>query len=190
MAAEIIYLPDNNAIFFGTGRDVQLYSDGTDLVVAAGAGGGTLDIQVAVSLTSVTLTTLTATTVTVTGTLTPPNVVDNQLTPGVPVILNFAVPAAASGSTDYVIADKIEILDVLVQKRAAGGAGDELQVQTGAGAPISNTISLNITDTTLARATQINDANSTIAAGGTLRIAWTQVTDVACQVTIFGILRA
>jgi len=191
VATEILYFPDNDAIFFGTGRDVQIYSDGTDLVFADGGSGGTVDFQCDVAFATVTgITTLTVTTATVTGTLTPPNVTDNQLTPGVPVVLNFAVPDAATGNTEYTIADKIEIVDVTVQKRSAnGGAGDTITIGQGANA-ITDAMVLIINDGVLVRAASIDDAYSTIPAAGTLRISWNKVTDVACQVTIFGILRA
>ena len=197
MATEILYFPDNDAIFWGTGRDVQAYSDGTDLVFADGGSGGTVDFQCDVAfatvtgITTLTVTTVTATTATVTGTLTPPVVADGNLTPGILVAHNFAVADASTGSTDYVLVNKFEILDIVVQKRGgAGCAGDDVQLQTGAGLAITNAIDLNIADATVTRVGTIDDTRSTVLAGGTLRVAWTKVTDPECQVTVIGILRA
>lgn len=69
-----------------------------------------------------------------------------------------------SNATNY------EVIDVTVQCRAAD-AGGTAQVQTGAGGAISDAIACAV-DTTVARAGTINDANSTIAGGGTLRVVF------------------
>ncbi len=115
---------------------------------------------------------------------------DGGLTPGVCVVHEFAVPDAATGHTDYVIADKFEITEVVVRKDTTnGGAGDVISIGNGATA-ITDAMVLNITAKTLVRAGTIDAAQAVIAAAGTLRINWTKVTNVKCQVTIFGIKRA
>jgi len=106
-------------------------------------------------------------------------------------VYTFAIPDAATADYDIVVDDKIEVVDVVVQKRAAnGGAANTVQIKSTANA-ISDAISININDTLLARAASINDANSTIVAGGILRCSATKAGgNAACLVTVLAILRA
>lgn len=119
------------------------------------------------------------------------NVANNNTAPGTLVTHVVAVPDAATGDVDVVITDKIEVIDVVVQKQGgAGGAANTVQVKNGANV-ISDAISINIADTTLARAATIDDAQSTIAAGGTLRVTRTKAGgNAAALVTVIGIKRA
>ncbi len=111
------------------------------------------------------------------------------LTPGILVVQTFSIADASSSSTDYVLALKQEIIDVVVQKRSSnGGTGDTITISNN-GSAITEAIDININDTLIARNTTINDANSTINASGTLRIAWNKATNVACLVTIYSVLR-
>jgi hypothetical protein len=116
---------------------------------------------------------------------------DAALTPGILMVQTFAIADAATGNLDSVLARKQEIIDCVVQKRGAlGGAGDTIQLQVGAGTAITDAISLNVADKAIARAASIDDAQSTINAAGTLRIHWNKVTNVACLVTVYSVLRA
>lgn len=114
---------------------------------------------------------------------------DAALTPGVLCVQTFAIADAASGNTSYTLALKQEIIGVTVQKRStAGGSGDTITVGAGASA-ITNAIDINVADKTVVNVTTIDDANSTIASGGSLRITWAKSTNVACLVTVYSVLR-
>lgn len=117
------------------------------------------------------------------------NVADNNTAPGTLVTHLIAIPDAATGDVDVVITDKIEVLDVVCQKRAGAGAGNTMQIKNGANV-ISNAIACD-TDNTITRAGTIDDANSVIAAGGTLRVTATRAAGTrTALVTVIGIKRA
>ena len=110
---------------------------------------------------------------------------------GMPVVIIVNVPDAATGDVDTAVTEKIEILDVVVQKRGgAGGAANLVRVKSTA-ANITDDMDINVADQTIVRPTTIDDANSTIAAGGVLRITRTKAGgNAACLVTVFGVKRA
>jgi hypothetical protein len=111
---------------------------------------------------------------------------------GVPVLFTFALADGATATTTYTVRNKIEIIDVIVEKRAgAGGASDTLQVKNNTDA-VTDAIDINIADKVVKRAGTIDDAFSTISAGGTLAITKTKASaaNVACLVTVVGIRRA
>ena len=99
-------------------------------------------------------------------------VVSNQVQPGLVLGLVFAVPDAATGDIDIVVAEKIEVLDVICRKDAGAGAANTMQVKNGATA-ISDAIACAV-DKTITRAGTIDVAQNTIAAGGTLRLTTTR----------------
>lgn len=109
---------------------------------------------------------------------------------GVPLVAMFEIPDAASADYDIAVPEAIEVLDVLAQKTGAnGGAANTVQVKNAANA-ISDALSLNINDQALARAAAINDANSRIAAGGTLRLSTVKAGgNAACKVKVTYIKR-
>jgi trimeric autotransporter adhesin len=116
---------------------------------------------------------------------------DDAVVGGIPVVINVAIADGVTADKDVVLTHKTEILDVIVQKRsAAGGASDTITVKNGATA-ITNDMDINVADKTIVRAGTIDDAQSTIAAAGTLRITKTKASanNVACQVTIRGVRR-
>lgn len=119
------------------------------------------------------------------------NVANANVSPGSLVVHQFEIADAATADYDITITDKIEVLDVLVQKTAgAGGAVNTVQMKSTASA-ISDVMSINIADTTLARALTINDANSVIVAGGILRASVIKAGgNAACKITVIGIKRA
>lgn len=110
---------------------------------------------------------------------------------GIPLVATYNIADAASADYDVVVPEKIEVIDAWAQKRAAnGGAANTVQVKNGANA-ITNAMDLNINDTTLARATTIDDAQSTIAAAGTLRFAVVKAGgNAACMAAVKYVKRA
>lgn len=110
---------------------------------------------------------------------------------GIPLIATYDIADAASADYDIVVPEKVEVLDTWAQKRGAnGGAANTIQIKNGANA-ISGALSLNINDTTLARATTIDDAYSTIAAGGTLRFTTVKAGgNAACMAAVLYVKRA
>lgn len=117
-------------------------------------------------------------------------IADGALGGGVPVAFEFAVTDAASSHTDYVIVPKFEITEVVVRKNTSnGGSGDTIQLLNSSTA-ITDAMSLNINTKLLVRAASIDPAQAVISAGGTLRVQWVKSTNVACQITVFGIKRS
>jgi len=118
-------------------------------------------------------------------------VANAQTAPGIPVIYTVAIPDAASGDTDVVVDDKIEVLDFTVQQRGgAGNAGNSYTLKNGANA-ISDAIGAAAADKAVSRAGTIDDAFSTIAAAGTLRISHVKAGGTsAALATIIGVKRA
>ncbi len=116
---------------------------------------------------------------------------DTQTTGGVPVTYLFAIPDAATADYDRVLDAKFEILDVVVQKRGgAGAAGNTIQVKNTADV-VTDAMDTNDADKVISRPSTIDDAFSTIAAGGTLRVTSTKAGgNAACLVAVHGVLRA
>jgi len=117
---------------------------------------------------------------------------DNAVIGGIPVVFIVDVPDGATGDVDVVSTDKVEVIEVVVVKKAAaGGASDTITVKNGATA-ITNAMDINIADKAIVRAGSIDDAASAIAAGGTLRVTRTKIAaaNVACRVEIFAVRRA
>lgn len=116
-------------------------------------------------------------------------VTDSATEPQIPSVISVSVPDAATGDIDIVLATKFEVIDVVCQKRAGAGAGNTVTVKNGASA-ISDAIAC-VTDNAITRAGTIDDANSTIAAGGTLRLSCTRAAGTRTSlVTIIGFVRA
>jgi hypothetical protein len=97
---------------------------------------------------------------------------NNQVDPYPYLVYTFAVPDAATGDIDIVVSRKIEVIDVVCQKQNGAGAANTMQVKNGANA-ISDAIAC-ATDNAITRAGSIDDAQSTINAGGTLRLTATR----------------
>lgn len=88
-------------------------------------------------------------------------------------VLPLTVPDGVTADIDFpgLAGFKFRITDVEVVKAAgAGGVGDTIQVQTATGTAITNAMSVNVADTTIVKATTIDDANHEIAAGAGIRI--------------------
>lgn len=86
------------------------------------------------------------------------------------VLHRIDIADGASGNTDVTLTHKTRVIDAWVVLTAAGNAGNTYTVQNS-GSAITNAITPGSSDTTLARAAQINDANHEISAAGTLRVA-------------------
>lgn len=107
----------------------------------------------------------------------------------VPVMHRVTIADGVTGDTDVTLTHKTLVTDVwLVKTTGDGGASDTITVKS-TGNAITNAISINIVDTTMARAGTINDANATIAAGGVLRVTRTKASaaNVACEVYVLGL---
>jgi hypothetical protein len=117
------------------------------------------------------------------------NVADNNTAPGATVVHVFKVPDAATGDIDIIVTDKIEVIDVVVQKQNGAGAANTMQIKNGATA-ITDAIACAV-DNAITRAGTIDDSQSVIAAGGTLRLTATRAAGTRnALVTVIGIKRA
>lgn len=125
------------------------------------------------------------------GAFVPPNVAVAQVLPGIPVEYHIDVANAATNDVDVVLTKKTLITDVEVIKTGGNGAASNtITVKNGANA-ISDAIDMNVNDKVVKRAGEIDDAQSTIAAGGTLRVASVKSGgNAACKVIVRGVLVA
>jgi len=104
---------------------------------------------------------------------------------GIPVVYRKDIADAATANYDYTLPYKVRVVDAYVVKTAnAGGAANTVQVLSTANA-ITDAMSININDQTVARAATIDDANHEIAAGGKLRVTVTKAGgNAACIVYV------
>lgn len=104
-------------------------------------------------------------------------------------VLPLTIPAGATGNVDFtgLVPRKVRVLDAwLVKTTGAGGGAGSVQVMNGATAnAITDAMSINIADTTIARATTINDANYDLAAGATIRVVRTRTASTAEDCIIY-----
>lgn len=101
------------------------------------------------------------------------NVGNNNVIGGIPVVHKVVVPGGAAGDVDVTLTHKTEVIEVwAVHTGGAGEASDTLTVKNGANA-ISSAMDWSGADAAVVRTSGINDANQTIAAGGTLRVSTT-----------------
>lgn len=98
------------------------------------------------------------------------NVATDNVVGGIPVVHMITIADGASGDTDVTLTHKTRVIDAWVVLTAAGDPANTYTVKN-AGNAITDAITPGATDTTLARAGQINDANWDIAAAGTLRVS-------------------
>lgn len=113
----------------------------------------------------------------------------NDVVAGIPVVHTVTVPDGTTGNVDVTVTHKIQVLDAwLVKTAGAGGASDTIQVKNAANA-ISNALDINVSDQVVVRAGTLDDAYTTIAAGGTLRITRTKSSgaNVACLVNVLAV---
>jgi hypothetical protein len=106
----------------------------------------------------------------------------------IPVVHRITVPAGTTGDVDVVLTHKTFVTDVmLIKTTAAGGGAGTITVKNGATA-ITDAMSIDIADKTIARALTIDDAQNAIAAAGTLRVTRTRSasSDESCVVIVSG----
>lgn len=125
-----------------------------------------------------------------------PTRIDDDLEAGAPTLHKLVIANAASGNREILLVRKTEIIDAWVVKTVADGHATEDTIVVGAGASaITEAMAIGLlNDTGITRAGTINDANSTIAAGGALRVTWVRGAgggnNVDCIVYVLGIRRA
>ena len=98
----------------------------------------------------------------------------------------FVASSAASGNDDFTMIRAGDVYDAFGV--ANGGTAGTLTVQNGANA-ITDAISVNGGDETLARAGTIDDANNSLAVGDILRVAKSAAvsTDTAIYIAASGV---
>lgn len=103
--------------------------------------------------------------------------------------MTFLLPDAATATYLYTVPEKMEIIDVVCIKDAAG-AGDTVQLKNGSGTAISDAIATAV-DKTVTRAGTLDKATRVLAAGATLQITATRAAgSMACAVFVHYIRRA
>jgi hypothetical protein len=124
-----------------------------------------------------------------------PNDVDSVASAevGIPQVFRLTVGNVATSNIDTVLALEGRSFLVtgvkVVKTTAAGGAADTVTVSNTANA-ITDAIDTNIADKATAEAATIDDAYSSIADGGTLRVAINDgaAGNTACEVYVSGLL--
>mgnify|MGYP001590398310 CR=1 FL=1 len=86
-----------------------------------------------------------------------------------PYLVIFAIVADGGGTATLTPSRPLRVVDVVGYQTAAGGAADTVRIDNN-GAAITNNISQNVADTTVWRATTIDDANQSFTAAGPLQI--------------------
>lgn len=90
----------------------------------------------------------------------------------IPIVFPLLIANAASGNNDFTgVPFKCRVIDVWSQNTAAGNAGNTYQVQTGAGAAVTDAFASAGGDNDIGRAGEIDDATYEFAAGATMRVA-------------------
>jgi len=97
---------------------------------------------------------------------------DNGL-PAIPDVYKFTLSSGADGSATQTLVVGAEVYDAVVILKGAGTAGSDVQVQHGASTAISDLIDVSAgADKALFRASTIDDAEQSQAAGTVLRVAY------------------
>ena len=110
----------------------------------------------------------------------------DDATVGVPFVLEFTITSAdLSDAYTVPVGKKLRVLDAKAVKIAtAGGASDTVQVLNAAN-PITDAMSLNVSDKVIVRAGSIDDAFRDVAAAAALTVTGVEgTTDVDCIVTV------
>lgn len=114
---------------------------------------------------------------------------NNATEPQLLTAVTFDVPDAVTGDIDIVLATKFEVVRVDCLKKNGAGAANTMQIKNGADA-ISNAIACAV-DNTLTSSGTIDDAYSTVAQGGTLRLTATKSAGTRdALVIVYGFVRA
>jgi hypothetical protein len=116
-------------------------------------------------------------------------VANGNVVGGIPVLHRIDVADGTTGDVDTVLTYKTLITDIwLVKTGGAGGASDTITVKNGSTA-ITDAIDINVSDKVMKRAGTMDDAQTTVLAGGTLKITRTKASaaNVACTVFALGV---
>lgn len=107
------------------------------------------------------------------------NLGNAAVVPGIPVLFTLNI-ADASADTDIVTTYKLKVIDFFFLNTGIGAhaANDTVQVKNSTNA-ITDAVAKTATVNKVVRASTINPANSTISAGGTLRVTAVKDTNVA-----------
>ncbi len=98
------------------------------------------------------------------------NVANLDTEGGALVIFAITIGAGAAADHDVTIDNKIRVIDFWAQHLAGNGeASDTIQLKSTAAA-ITDAVDWSDVDTTVVRASTINDANATVVGGGILRV--------------------
>ena len=112
-----------------------------------------------------------------TTTISPHNVeasVANGVDGGIPVLFRTALADAATADYSITVPWAVRVVDFWIVKTAGNGAASNtVQLKSGANA-ITNSLDANVVDTTMVRASTIDDARHELAAGGELRVTNTK----------------
>jgi hypothetical protein len=120
------------------------------------------------------------------GTIAAVNAADNVIG-SIPLLFRIAIAAGALAAKNVVMTHKVMVVDAFAVLAGAGVANTVLTVGN-AGNAITNGMDVSGADTTVVRAGTINDANQTIAAGGSLRVTTTVgATQPDCVVYVWAV---
>ena len=107
---------------------------------------------------------------------------------GTMTVIPILIPDAVGADYDYIVPEKIEIIDIVCIKDGAGAA-NTYTAKNGAGAAISNAIVAAV-DKTVSRAGTLDKATRVLAALATLRFTVVRnAGSSACAIFVYGILR-
>lgn len=101
------------------------------------------------------------------------NFATDETEPGIPVLHVIAIAGGAAADKDLVVDSKIRVIDFwCLHTGGAGEVGDTIQLKNGANA-ISDAMDWSGADKVIVRAGELDDAQATVAASGTLRVTTT-----------------
>lgn len=95
----------------------------------------------------------------------------------------ISLATAATGDVDFPVTQPFVVVDVVIRKVGAGGAGDTCTIKRGANA-VTDAIDLNVADNAVKRAGTLVAAQVAFAAGDTLRVSRNTATNTGCAITV------
>ena len=103
--------------------------------------------------------------------------------PTVPVVLELTIADGATGNVDFTgLPGKHKVIDFKVKNTAASDAGNSHQLQTGAGAAVSDAVAPGANVGDFKGALNFTDANIVFASGATIRVRRTRAAASAAAV--------
>ena len=100
------------------------------------------------------------------------DVADDQLIGGGLIVFPIAIAGGVTANSDVTISQKIRVIDFWAQMNGAGDTSDTLQLKSTAAA-ISDALDWTGSDKAIVRAGTLDNANTTVASGGILRVTMT-----------------